>query len=98
RPGMDYVGSVVFRAENVGSLLRPPSLLAARRAMTAGKLAPPDYKRIEDRAVDEAIELQRGCGLDVLTDGETRRDVFTGSLLDAVEGIAGPPPPPTEWP
>jgi len=37
------------------------------------------------------------CGLDVLSDGEMRRAVFTGSLVDAVSGIVGPPPPPTTW-
>lgn len=88
---------MTFRAENVGSLLRPPYLLAARRTLASGELSPFEYKRIEDRAVDDAIELQRACGLDVLTDGEARRDVFSGSLIDAVEGIEGPPPPPTEW-
>ena len=47
--------------------------------------------------MDDAIALQRDCGLDVLSDGEARRLVFTGSLIDAVEGIDGPPPPPTTW-
>ncbi len=85
------------RAETVGSLLRPPSLAAARAAHEAGRLSTHDLKRAEDRAVDEAIELQRDCGLDVISDGEMRRLVFTGSLLDAIEGIGGPPPPPTTW-
>jgi methionine synthase II (cobalamin-independent) len=86
-----------YRAENVGSLLRPAYLLEARDAMTNGSLSPTDFKRVEDRAVDEAIALQQACRLDVLTDGETRRLVFTGSLIDAVAGIDGPPPPPTTW-
>jgi 5-methyltetrahydropteroyltriglutamate--homocysteine methyltransferase len=88
---------LTFRAENLGSLLRPPYLIAARQAVASGELSRFEYKRIEDRAVDEAIELQEACGLDVHTDGEARRDVFTGSLIDAVEGIEGPPPPATEW-
>jgi 5-methyltetrahydropteroyltriglutamate--homocysteine methyltransferase len=88
---------MVHRAENVGSLLRPAYLLEARDALDAGALSFHDYKRAEDRAVDEAIALQRECGLDVLSDGEARRLVFTGSLIDAVEGIDGPPPPPTTW-
>ena len=69
----------------------------ARQALERGELSRHDYKRVEDRAVDDAIALQRDCGLDVLSDGETRRLVFTGSLIDAVEGIDGPPPPPTTW-
>lgn len=88
---------MTYRAENVGSLLRPSYLLEAREALRSGSLSPHDYKRVEDRAVDEAIALQRACGLDVLSDGEARRLVFTGSLIDAVEGIEGPPPPPTTW-
>jgi 5-methyltetrahydropteroyltriglutamate--homocysteine methyltransferase len=88
---------MVFRAENVGSLLRPQYLTDARAKLEEGVLSPAAYKRVEDRAVDEAIALQQACGLDVLTDGETRRLVFTGSLIDAVSGIGGPPPPPTTW-
>jgi len=88
---------VVYRAENVGSLLRPQYLLDARDALANGTVGVDEFKRIEDRAVDDAIELQRACGLDVLTDGECRRLVFTGSLLDSIAGIDGPPPPPTTW-
>jgi methionine synthase II (cobalamin-independent) len=88
---------MTYRAENVGSLLRPAYLLEARQAVENGLLSRSDYKRVEDRAVDEAIALQIACGLDVITDGEARRLVFTGSLIDAVEGIDGPPPPPTTW-
>jgi 5-methyltetrahydropteroyltriglutamate--homocysteine methyltransferase len=88
---------VVPRAENVGSLLRPSYLTEARAELDDGRLSAQEYKRVEDRAVDEAIELQRSCGLDVLSDGEMRRLVFTGSLIDAVSGIEGPPPPPTTW-
>jgi 5-methyltetrahydropteroyltriglutamate--homocysteine methyltransferase len=91
------VRAVPYRAENVGSLLRPRWLLEARTALDAGTLSPAEFKRIEDRAVDEALALQQECGLDVVTDGEMRRSVFTGSLLDSVSGIGGPPPPPTRW-
>jgi 5-methyltetrahydropteroyltriglutamate--homocysteine methyltransferase len=86
-----------YRAENVGSLLRPAYLMQARAALEDGSLSLPGYKRIEDRAVDEAVALQQACGLDVISDGEARRLVFTASLIDAVEGIDGPPPPPTTW-
>lgn len=92
-----YDPPITYRAENVGSLLRPAFLLEARRALEAGSLSRQQYKRVEDRAVDEALELQEASGLDVLSDGEARRLVFTGSLLDSLEGIDGPPPPPTTW-
>ena len=88
---------MTHRAENVGSLLRPPYLLDARAQLERGAISISAFKRFEDRAVDEAIELQEACGLDVLSDGETRRSVFTGSLLDSLAGIDGPPPPPTTW-
>lgn len=88
---------MVFRAETVGSLLRPRYLADARTRLELGELSELEYKRVEDAAVDEAIELQRVCGLDVVSDGEMRRLVFTGSLIDAISGIGGPPPPPTTW-
>lgn len=92
-----YRPAMTYRAENVGSLLRPPYLLEARSALTNGALSLRDFKRVEDRAVDEALALQQACGLDVLSDGEARRLVFIGSLLDSLAGIEGPPPPPTTW-
>src|SRR5947209_19178983 len=50
-------------------------------------LAPPEFKAVEDRAVDECIDLQTQAGLEVLTDGEVRRYAFYGHLIDAVEGF-----------
>jgi 5-methyltetrahydropteroyltriglutamate--homocysteine methyltransferase len=91
------LGSMTHRAENVGSLLRPDYLLEARAAAESGLLTPREYKRVEDQAVDEALALQEVCGLDVLSDGETRRLVFIGSLIDSLAGLDGPPPPPTTW-
>lgn len=88
---------MVFRAENVGSLLRAPALMNARAERDRGTLSAHDYKRIEDASVDDAIALQEASGIEVITDGEARRTVFTGSLIDIVEGIDGPPPPPTQW-
>jgi 5-methyltetrahydropteroyltriglutamate--homocysteine methyltransferase len=93
----DRIRTPVHRAENVGSLLRPPWLLEAREERAQGRISAAALKRVEDRAVDEALELQQECGLDVLSDGEMRRSVFTASLLDALSGIDGPPPPATTW-
>jgi 5-methyltetrahydropteroyltriglutamate--homocysteine methyltransferase len=76
-----------IRSDVVGSLLRPAYLVQAREALEAGRLAPPEFKRVEDRAVDEAVALQEGAGLDVVTDGEVRRYAFFGHLIDAVEGF-----------
>jgi 5-methyltetrahydropteroyltriglutamate--homocysteine methyltransferase len=87
----------VTRAEPVGSLLRPAELLEARRRREAGHLGPAEFKRIEDAAVDRAVALQEAAGLDVVTDGELRRAHFTGSLSEAVEGLADVPAERIEW-
>jgi len=77
----------MFRSDVVGSLLRPAYLHQARNAHDAGEIGPSDFKRVEDRAVDEAIQLQVSAGLDVLTDGEQRRYAFFGHLVEALEGF-----------
>src|SRR5256885_16956026 len=61
------------RTDVVGSLLRPPELLAARPCLELGEIGPPEFKRIEDAAVDAAIRLQGGAGLAVGTGGGLRR-------------------------
>lgn len=79
--------STPVRAEVVGSLLRPRHLVTARRARRDGTLGAAEFKRIEDSAVDRAIALQEGSGLDVVTDGELRRGIFTGPLTENVDGL-----------
>ena len=76
-----------IRSDVVGSLLRPPYLVEAREALAAGRLASAEFKRVEDRAVDEAVRLQEDAGLDVVTDGELRRYAFFGHLIDALDGF-----------
>ncbi|MBI4380176.1 MAG: cobalamin-independent methionine synthase II family protein [candidate division NC10 bacterium] len=71
----------------VGSLLRPPELLEAQRKLSCGELTPHEFKRIEDRAVDDAIRLQEEVGLEVVTDGEMRRLSFQSQMTAAVEGF-----------
>jgi 5-methyltetrahydropteroyltriglutamate--homocysteine methyltransferase len=97
REGQAGRGAEAFRAETVGSLLRPDYLREARRARDSGELPNARFKRIEDRAVDEAIELQERCGLDVVTDGEMRRILFTGTLTEVVAGIERVPGEAMEW-
>jgi methionine synthase II (cobalamin-independent) len=77
----------VFRAEVIGSMLRPAYLQAARMAFESGALAPAELKRLEDRAVDQVIALQEGTGVEVVTDGEMRRFLFMGPLTETVDGI-----------
>ncbi len=75
------------RADTVGSLLRPPELKRARERHAAGDLSHTEFKRIEDSAVDEAVRLQEEAGLEVVTDGEMRRESFQSQLTEAVEGF-----------
>jgi 5-methyltetrahydropteroyltriglutamate--homocysteine methyltransferase len=62
-------------------------LKVARERHEANQLSDPEFKLLEDRAVDDAIELQKRTGVEVLTDGELRRYAFFGHLIDAVEGF-----------
>jgi 5-methyltetrahydropteroyltriglutamate--homocysteine methyltransferase len=78
---------ITAHADVVGSLLRPPWLLAAQERLRAGEITRPAYKSIEDRAVDEAVALQEQAGLRVLTDGEMRRLSFQSQMVQAVEGF-----------
>ena len=77
-----------FKAENVGSLLRPRELLESRARHERGELTDAELKSIEDRAVDDVIALQERAGIDVVTDGELRRNVFASQLVQASEGFA----------
>ncbi|MBV9048040.1 MAG: cobalamin-independent methionine synthase II family protein [Solirubrobacterales bacterium] len=76
-----------IRAHVVGSMLRPPELLDAREQLRGGGLSAHDFRSLEDRAVDRAIETQEAAGIEVITDGELRRVDFMESLLGAVSGV-----------
>jgi 5-methyltetrahydropteroyltriglutamate--homocysteine methyltransferase len=76
-----------WRAEVVGSLLRPPDLAAARKRLESGQMTQAELKAVEDAAVRAAIELQQQAGIDVVTDGELRRYAFYGHLIDAFDGF-----------
>src|SRR5271170_1274065 len=76
-----------FRAEQVGSLLRPPELLAARSAHAAGEIPLEELRGIEDREILAALVKQRNIGMDVLSDGELRRGSWLTDMADSVEGF-----------
>ena len=67
---------ITVHSDVVGSLLRPPELLQAQKQLAAGAISATQFKEIEDRAVDKAIALQEAVGLEVVTDGEMRRQSF----------------------
>lgn len=75
------------RAEHVGSLLRPAELLRARAASDRGEITTEQLREVEDRAVLDAIALQRGAGLEVVTDGEMRRENWMASVMETVGGL-----------
>ena len=77
----------MFRAEVIGSMLRPSYLKEGRAAFEQGALPVRELKRLEDRAVDQAIAMQEGAGVDVVSDGEMRRFLFMGPITETVEGI-----------
>jgi 5-methyltetrahydropteroyltriglutamate--homocysteine methyltransferase len=74
-------------ADIVGSLLRPAELLDAQRHLGSGAISAVQFKDIEDRAVDDAIALQEGVGLEIVTDGEMRRQSFQSQMTVAITGF-----------
>jgi 5-methyltetrahydropteroyltriglutamate--homocysteine methyltransferase len=79
--------STRYRAEQVGSLLRPPELLEARAAHKQGRLPLDQLHAAEDRAILEALAKQRDIGIGISTDGEMRRGSWLTGMADAVEGF-----------
>ena len=87
-----------YRAEQVGSLLRPPAVLEAHAAYAEGRIPLEELRRIEDAAILQALELQRQAGIEVFTDGEYRRSSWAGDFSDSVDGyVEGEPPISFEW-
>src|SRR4030095_10284536 len=79
--------SEAYRADHVGSFLRPAEVKEARAAFRDGRLPLDQLRHIEDRAILAALERQRSIGVDVFTDGEFRRSGFQNDLVEAVEGF-----------
>ena len=77
---------IFYRADHVGSLLRPPELLDARQRLADGDLDPGGLKVIEDDAIIDAVRLQEAAGLEIISDGEFRRDVFWKDFISKVSG------------
>jgi 5-methyltetrahydropteroyltriglutamate--homocysteine methyltransferase len=76
-----------FRADHVGSLLRPAELKEAREKLKQGQIAPARLKEIEDRCIRKAVTLQEAAGLQSVTDGEFRRAFWHVDFLTGFEGI-----------
>ncbi len=82
-----------FRAEHVGSLLRPARLRTAHRDLAAGKIGQDEFRRLQDDAIRDAVALQERLGFRLVTDGEFRRASYWSHFLDAVEGMTVKPSP-----
>jgi methionine synthase II (cobalamin-independent) len=76
-----------FRADHVGSLLRPPELLQAREKHAAGDLDAEALREVEDRSIAEVVGLQRDAGLSTATDGEFRRTSWHMDFIYQLQGV-----------
>src|SRR5215831_8547625 len=76
-----------FRAEHVGSLLRPPELLKARAEREAGRIPASDLRKLEDELIRKVVARQEEIGLQAITDGEYRRGVFYADFI--CRGLGG---------
>jgi len=75
----------VYRADHVGSLLRPQELLAAR---SDSRVARDELTAIEDRNILDVLQRQKDAGFEIFTDGELRRTGFMGDFYESVEGLS----------
>jgi 5-methyltetrahydropteroyltriglutamate--homocysteine methyltransferase len=76
-----------FRADHVGSLLRPATLLADRFDFSSGRMDADDLRECEDAAIRDAVAMQEGIGLQSATDGEFRREQWHSDFIYALGGI-----------
>jgi 5-methyltetrahydropteroyltriglutamate--homocysteine methyltransferase len=76
-----------FRAEHVGSLLRPPEVARAREERAAGRITPAQLRAIEDTAIRDAVKKQEELGLQGVTDGEIRRRSWHMDFYYSIGGV-----------
>jgi 5-methyltetrahydropteroyltriglutamate--homocysteine methyltransferase len=76
-----------FRADHVGSLLRPHELHELREQVRLGKVSAAELKQAEDRLIRDAVKLQEDLGLQAITDGEFRRDWWHIDFLAGFDGV-----------
>ena len=80
-------GRPPFRADHIGSLLRPPELRKAFRLHASGELADQAFRAVQDEAVRDVVKLQEACGLGVVTDGEFRRISYWEKFVRLTAGL-----------
>jgi 5-methyltetrahydropteroyltriglutamate--homocysteine methyltransferase len=80
-----------FRADHVGSLLRPPELLQAREQHASGRLSDDDLRAVEDDAIRDVVRMQEDAGLQTATDGEFRRASWHMDFIYRLRGVSKAP-------
>jgi len=80
-------GQPPYRAEHVGSLLRPKELTQAFRAFNKGEMSEDAFNKIQDGAIKDVVALQEDLGLELVTDGEFRRASYWSHWVDAIDGL-----------
>ena len=80
-------GTGPFRADEVGSLLRPKAVKDARAAHAAGDMSAGDLSHVEDTAIRDAVARQEAVGLKAVTDGEYRRSWWHFDFLTGLDGV-----------
>ncbi len=81
-----------FRADHVGSLLRPPELMRARDEFAAGRITADELHAIEDDAIRDVVKMQKDVGLQSATDGEFRRATWHMDFIYQLGGVEKLPP------
>lgn len=76
-----------YRADHVGSLLRPPELIQARADHREGRISADELREVVDASVLKALDVQREAGIDVFTEGEYRRTAWSAAIRESVEGL-----------
>jgi 5-methyltetrahydropteroyltriglutamate--homocysteine methyltransferase len=76
-----------FRANHVGSLLRPPELRQAREKHQKGEITAAQLREVEDRCIRDAVKMQEDVGMQGITDGEFRRTLWHADFLSQFDGI-----------
>ena len=76
-----------FRANHVGSLLRPPELRQARDKRQRGEISAAQLREVEDRCIRDAVRMQEDVGMLGITDGEFRRTLWHADFLSQIEGV-----------
>jgi len=85
---MKSSGKPPFHADHVGSLLRPKSVLDARARRERGEITAEELREVEDAAITHVVQQQQDVGLQAITDGEFRREMFHVDFLKNLQGVA----------